>query len=102
LLSNALKYKAETEPWVRISSSVIDGRYQVVFEDNGPGVPSEDRELIFAKFARSGNQTDYTGAGLGLPISRQIMRHLGGEVEILDSINPGATFRVSLRLAEAD
>jgi len=96
LLSNALKYNTNTDPWVRISSSIQDGLFRVKFEDNGPGVPREDRERIFAKFARGRTQTDYTGAGLGLPISRQIMRNLGGEVEILDHNSQGAVFCVSL------
>ncbi len=100
LLSNAIKYKNDTDPWVRISSSVQGERFMIVFEDNGPGVPHEDRESIFAKFTRGRYQTDYTGAGLGLPISRHIMRNLGGEVEILDSNYSGATFRVSLRMTE--
>jgi Na+/proline symporter/nitrogen-specific signal transduction histidine kinase len=100
LLSNAIKYKSDSDPWVRVSTTVSNGRFLVSFEDNGPGIPREDRERVFAKFTRGRTQTDYTGAGLGLPISRQIMRNLGGEIEILESKYPGATFRVSLRISE--
>jgi len=99
LLSNAIKYRADKNPWVRISSMVNNGRFHVLFEDNGPGVTEQDKDRIFAKFTRGIHQTDYTGAGLGLPISRQIMRNLGGEVELLHSKNSGAVFRISLRIA---
>jgi Na+/proline symporter/nitrogen-specific signal transduction histidine kinase len=102
LLSNAIKYKADEDPYVRISSTLHKGRYLVVFEDNGPGILPEDRERVFAKFTRGRSQIDHTGAGLGLSISRQIMRNLGGDVGLVDNDSPGATFQVSLRVANKD
>ncbi len=98
LISNAIKYNTNPHPWVRIASSVRDGRYEVLIEDNGPGIRPEERELVFLKFSRgwSHTQSSTQGAGLGLAISWQIMRRLGGSLVLVDSSGLGASFRVTL------
>jgi len=72
-----------------------------VVEDNGPGIPSEEREMIFSKFLRGWARTHATapGVGLGLAISWQIMRRLGGSLTLLPDTGSGATFRVALGVA---
>jgi signal transduction histidine kinase len=99
LLSNAIKYNTSPQPWVRVSSRVQGGEYEVRVEDNGPGIPPQDREAIFSK-ARRGwvRAPGADGAGLGLAISWQIMRHIGGALELAPSAR-GACFRVTLPLA---
>ncbi len=101
LIANAVKYNHSAEPWVRVSSRVQQGRYEVLIEDNGPGIRADERELIFSKFRRgwAHTQTSVPGAGLGLAISWHIMRRLGGELALQDSPGPGAVFRVALPLA---
>ena len=102
LIANAIKYNTCEDPWVRVSSRVRQGQYEVQIEDNGPGIRADERELIFSKFRRgwAHTQTSAPGAGLGLAISWQIMRRLGGAL-VLDSGAGGASFRVSLPLAAA-
>ena len=60
---------------------------------------AEERELIFSKFMRGWAHTHSgaTGAGLGLAISWQIMRRLGGTLELMPDRGSGACFRVRLR-----
>ena len=72
---------------MRIASSVRDGCYEVLIEDNGPGIPLAERGQLFAKIARRWAQTHSTaqGAGLGLAISWQIMRHMDGTLGMIDS-----------------
>ncbi len=98
LVSNAIKYNTSDAPFVRISSRVVDGQYEVYVEDNGPGIRPEERELIFSKFARgwAHTQTSVVGAGLGLAISWQIMRRLGGTLALMPETGCGACFRVTL------
>ncbi len=98
LLSNAIKYHDGDHPEVRIRSRIDGDRYEMVIEDNGPGISPSDRERIFQKFSRgwSQKQSDRTGAGLGLAISWQIMNRLGGTLELMPETGVGATFRVSL------
>ena len=100
LVANAIKYNTNGTPWVRVSSRIRHGRYEVLIEDNGPGVRADERELIFSKFRRgwAHTQTSTPGAGLGLAISWQIMRRLGGELSLDSGAGGGAVFRVSLAL----
>jgi signal transduction histidine kinase len=50
---------------------------------------------VFEKFSRLGEANLAGSAGLGLPISREIMRNLGGDIRVMPN-NPGAVFRVTL------
>jgi two-component system, OmpR family, osmolarity sensor histidine kinase EnvZ len=67
-------------------------------EDNGPGIRPDERDRIFSKFSRgwAQMQSGTQGAGLGLAISWQIMRHMGGTLELLPDNGGGACFRVQL------
>lgn len=74
---------------------------QFVVSDSGDGVPAELRERIFAPFvqADSGTARNHGGAGLGLAISRQVARAMGGDITLVDTAKPGSTFMLSLQLA---
>lgn len=69
-------------------------------EDDGPGVPTAERERIFDRLVRldEARTSHRGGAGLGLPIARGIARAHGGDLMCLDRHDgrPGARFRVSL------
>ncbi|MGE0797637.1 MAG: ATP-binding protein [Lautropia sp.] len=103
LIANAIKYNTSHAPWVRVSSRIRDGHYEVLIEDNGPGIRADERELIFSEFRRgwAHTQTSAPGAGLGLAISRRIMHRLGGELSLDSGPDHGAVFRVTLPLADA-
>ncbi|MBS0319106.1 MAG: sodium:solute symporter [Proteobacteria bacterium] len=104
LISNAIKYNSHADPWVRVASRATARDYEVLVEDNGPGVRHEERELIFSKFSRgwAHTQAPTAGAGLGLAISRQIMRRHGGTLALVPGTGAGACFQVTLPLARAD
>lgn len=98
LISNAIKYNTSDNPFVRVTSFVEDDCYQVLVEDNGPGIRDDEREKIFLKFSRGWAHTRSStqGAGLGLAISRQIMQRLGGTLELMPDTGRGACFRIKL------
>src|SRR5690606_12291202 len=98
LIANAIKYGHGESPYVRVSSRVCGDDYQILVEDNGPGIRPAEREVIFSKFRRgwAHTQTSEAGAGLGLAISRQIMRRLGGSLTLLPDNGTGACFCVTL------
>jgi Na+/proline symporter/nitrogen-specific signal transduction histidine kinase len=98
LISNAIKYNTGDSPQVTVRSALRDGAYEVEIADNGPGIRGEERERIFSKFVRgwAHTQTGASGAGLGLAISGQIMRRLGGTLALVPGEGPGACFRVTL------
>ncbi len=63
--------------------------------DRGPGVPAEDRELVFRRFWRR-NRSKSGGAGLGLAIVKRIVEAHGGEVSVLGRSGGGAAFVIRL------
>jgi signal transduction histidine kinase len=91
LISNAIKYNSAAAPIVTVSSAVRDGWYEVRVEDNGPGIPWEDRERIFTKFERGSTQGQ-GGVGLGLAIARQIIQGFKGQLSLDPRQSTGACF----------
>jgi signal transduction histidine kinase len=88
---NALRY-ARTS--VRIASETTARGCELVVEDDGKGVPSGERERIFARFYRSDN--DGAGTGLGLAIVRWIALAHRGTVSVSQSASGGARFVATL------
>jgi signal transduction histidine kinase len=65
--------------------------------DEGPGIPEEDHDTIFDRYQRG--PTRAPGSGLGLHISRQLVRAMGGEIRLEPNPRRGASFVVELPLA---
>ncbi|MBV8733714.1 MAG: HAMP domain-containing histidine kinase [Solirubrobacterales bacterium] len=91
LLDNALRF---THPGGRISVTPRPGTIAVA--DEGPGVPTHERDLIFERFRRGQDGGGGVGFGLGLAIGRELARRMDGDLS-LDRAGPGARF--VLRLA---
>jgi two-component system heavy metal sensor histidine kinase CusS len=87
LIDNALVHGAN-EGGVRITARAEDDRVRISVEDDGPGVPAEDRDRIFEPFHRGERSREDTGAGLGLGIAREVARRHGGDVFIDSERNP--------------
>lgn len=76
LMENAIDHRGDATPEVRVTACADEGRVVVSVADNGPGVPSEFRERVFALFETLDRRT--TGTGVGLAAVRKIVRrHLG-------------------------
>jgi signal transduction histidine kinase len=95
LLENACRYARS-----RIRVSLARGEYGVLLslQDDGPGVAAEERDWIFEPGGRGSAATpdsDVSGAGLGLSLSRRLARAVGGEVS-LGAPATGALFLVRL------
>lgn len=69
--------------------------------DNGPGVPPAQRAAIFEKFRQGTQGGRPGGTGLGLPISRRIVEHLGGRLWLDEAYEGGARFVFELPLLAA-
>jgi len=97
LISNAVKYNDASHPVISVSSRMRTGHHLVEIADNGPGIATGERKLIFEKFSRGQRAAaDQSGAGLGLAISRQIITRMNGTLELVQGPLPGACFRVRL------
>lgn len=100
LLANALNVSPRGGQ-VTLASEFRDGVWRVALEDEGPGVPAEQRERIFERFVRLGNSTDHGGSGLGLAISRSIVGLHRGTIRAEEAAG-GRGLRVVFELPAAD
>jgi len=103
LLANAVKFCAPGSGRVRVALSDARGAVRVDVADNGVGIDREHQGAIFEKFRQVGDTlTDRPqGTGLGLPISRLIVRQFGGELWVASEPGRGATFSFTIPVAEA-
>ncbi len=88
---------------ILVSGSVREDRERVTLSvaDNGPGVPEDQRGMIFEKFSR-GHKAKVGGLGLGLSIVRGFMSAQGGDVAVDSPLGGGASFTLSLPLVPHD
>ena len=101
LLSNALKYSPEGGA-VSLRAERRDGRFVVSVADEGIGIPEASRHDVFLPFVRVGPEVEADGAGLGLAISRRIVRRHGGEMDFVSTPGEGSTFSFELPLEPAE
>src|SRR6266566_5061872 len=94
LISNAVKFSDKETGWVRLEARREDSALRVDVRDNGIGIDKKDHNRIFERFQQAGNTLTEkpAGTGLGLPISRGILRHFNGEIWVESEIGKGATF----------
>jgi signal transduction histidine kinase len=92
LLDNACKYSPDGAG-VDVTVDIAGGRARLVVDDAGPGIPADQRELIFDRFHRATDAE--SGAGLGLAIADAIVRASGGRWQVGTSPAGGARMSVS-------
>ena len=97
LLTNAVRHAAGE---VAVSLTEVDERAQLLVEDDGNGVPPEERDRIFQRFVRldESRTRDAGGSGLGLAIVDKVVGALGGTASVGESRAGGAAFEISLPL----
>ena len=101
LLSNAFKFTDAGLVRMDISIGAIGRKADMIIfsvTDTGIGIPSEKQKLIFEAFQQADGTTSrkYGGTGLGLTISREIARLLGGIIEVESEPGKGSIFRLCL------
>jgi PAS domain S-box-containing protein len=94
LLSNALKYGKEKP--VHIASSSTPTTTTISVTNYGPAIKESDQENIFNLFQRGKNNGGKKGLGIGLFISRQIIRAHGGDITFTSHPKKGTTFTITL------
>jgi len=97
LFANALKFTASggtITPGVRVEPDVV----MISVRDTGIGVPAEQLDRIFEPFVQARRSLDSRdhGFGLGLAISRQLARAMGGDVTVRSEVGRGSTFTLTL------
>ena len=96
LLENAIKYGPADEP-IELWIVRIGDRVRLTVADRGPGIPDDERALIFEPFYRPKNaRPDVGGAGLGLAIARRIAEAQGGALTHVPRSGGGSEFRFEI------
>ncbi|MCB0921424.1 MAG: ATP-binding protein, partial [Actinobacteria bacterium] len=97
LVGNALKYTPADTP-IEISFAPGDP-IEVRVRDHGPGIAADEQERVFERFYRIEDPLTMRtgGSGLGLHISRELARAMGGDVRLISSPGEGSTFILQLR-----
>ena len=102
LLSNAIKYTPEGGK-VTLSASVEGKTAQILVSDTGIGIPKAEIKNIFKSFFRASNavNSQEMGSGLGLMLTRQLVKKLGGKLTFVSEEGKGTTFHVVLPLGNS-
>lgn len=101
LVGNAVKYTPDGTP-IRITFDEDADGVEVRVADEGPGIATVEQEKVFERFYRIEDPLTMrtSGSGLGLHISRQLARAMGGDVTLTSSPGQGSSFALRLRRAE--
>ena len=100
LVANAIQYTPQNGD-VFLSLAKVGNQARIVCRDTGPGIPAEDLPHIFERFYRaekSRTRGKSTGFGLGLSITKWIVEHHGGRIEVNSKEGQGTTFAIWLPL----
>ena len=103
MIANAIKFthQGAVDVWIDWHPFLNDqtkGVLRVNIEDTGVGIPKDKQDLIFERFQRLSPSYDgiYQGAGLGLPIAKQFLEEMKGEISMYSEVGIGTKF--SLRI----
>src|SRR5581483_10215667 len=97
LFSNALRHSPAARP-PELHAELSEGMVLLEVVDHGPGVPDEQKELIFEPFTRLGDRYP-GGVGLGLAVAKGFAEAMGGHVAARDTAGGGLTVRITLQAA---
>jgi signal transduction histidine kinase len=98
LCTNAIKYNDKQDGKVHVSLTETTDAYQLVIEDNGPGIPAAHHDKIFRLFHTLGvkDRFDQEGTGIGLATVKKLAEQLNGHITVSSEEGKGTSFTVVL------
>jgi len=108
LLNNAVKFTKEGGVTLRMrcqrqEDENANAMLFIEVEDSGVGIAAEEMEALFEPFVQTASgQQSHEGTGLGLPISKEFVNLMGGELGVSSIVGQGTTFRVQIPVTLAD
>ena len=101
LVSNALKFRDQEPPRVRIWAERQGTDWVFSVEDNGIGIDPEYHQNVFGMFTRLHSRSRYEGTGIGLALCSKIAHRHGGRIWVDSEVGKGSTFRFSIPVADS-
>jgi signal transduction histidine kinase len=92
IVNNACKY-SDSRP-VTLSIGTSEKDVIIVIKDTGIGIPDDELRYIYDPFFRASNTKNYEGYGIGLPLTRNIVRMHNGEILVSSKVNEGTTVQL--------
>lgn len=93
VISNAIKFvDPDIQPQINISSKIQTNNITITIQDNGIGIAEENHKHIFEIFKKIHHPTKYSGSGIGLAQSVEIMKYHKGEITLESSLGKRSTF----------
>lgn len=97
LIGNAIKYRGEASPVVKVAAVESDGAWHFSIEDNGIGIPANQTSVVFEPFRRlHGPGSHYKGSGIGLAICKKVVERHGGRIWVESEPGAGSQFHFTL------
>jgi PAS domain S-box-containing protein len=96
LIENALKYRGQDPPQVRVSAQRQGGDWRITVTDNGIGIAPQYHERIFEIFRRLHTTHAYPGTGIGLSLCRRIVNRYGGRIWVEGAEGAGSSFHFTI------
>jgi PAS domain S-box-containing protein len=96
LIGNAIKFRGEKKPIIRISVKRREREWVIAVKDNGIGIDSKQRDRIFLIFQRLHRKGEYPGTGVGLAVCKKIVERHGGRIWVESEPHRETTFFFTL------
>ena len=100
LIGNALKFRSDQPPRIRVEAARADGGYEFAVADNGIGIDPQYSETVFQLFRRLHSRERYDGSGIGLAIVKKIVERHGGRVWFDSPAGGGTVFHFTMPATE--
>ncbi|MCW3124388.1 MAG: sensory transduction histidine kinase [Bacteroidetes bacterium] len=91
VISNAIKFRSEQNPIIKISAEKTERHWQFKIEDNGIGIDMRYKDQVFQIFTRLHAQDKYQGSGIGLSVCKKIIERHGGQIWLESTPGHGTT-----------
>lgn len=92
LIGNAIRYRSQAPPEIRVAAVRRGDQWLFSVQDNGIGIDPRYKEQVFGIFKRLHTVTQYPGTGMGLAICQRIVERIGGRIWVESEPGRGATF----------
>lgn len=97
LFTNAIKFKSENDPVIKVQYLENENSYEITIADNGIGIEKQYQNQIFSAFKRLHSREKYEGTGIGLAICKKIIERHNGSIGIESEPGKGSIFKITLR-----